>query len=122
MATKIVIPIEEPTGLNSPIAERFGTAPYYAIVELSDNNEPINITTQENQSLKGTGNPQEAILDLCPDFIITYAMSLSALDAFKNAGVSVLKAEGTTAHQALINYREGKLDELVDGLPPTQTL
>lgn len=122
MTIKVVIPIEEPTGLNSPIAERFGTAPYYAIVELSDNNEPIGVTTQENQCLKGAGNPQEAIMDFCPDFIITYAMSLSALDAFKNAGVSVLKAEGTTAHQALINFREGKLDELVDGLPSAPTL
>jgi predicted Fe-Mo cluster-binding NifX family protein len=111
MTTKIVIPIEEPTGLNAPVAQNFGGALYYTIIELNPNKEPTNITTQKNNFDK---SPQEAILDLCPTTIITKFMNLAALTCFQNAGVQVLKAEGITAHQVLLNYREGILEEIIN--------
>ena len=113
----IVIPVEEETSLEAKVAQHFGRAPYYAIVELDQNEEIVAVKTQANtgEHMGGTGHPHENLLALKPDVITAYAMGPGGLHSFQNAGTTVLKAEGTTVKEVIDNFKAGKLRELTGG-------
>ena len=50
MTKRIVIPTEDKSGLEAHLAEHFGRAPYYTIVDLDENN---NNTRGKNRSEQG---------------------------------------------------------------------
>jgi predicted Fe-Mo cluster-binding NifX family protein len=115
--TKIIIPVENQTGPDSTVAEHFGRAPNYAIIELNQNKDIINVKTEANtnEHMGGTGHPHETLLTQKPDYLIVCGMGLGGLQSFKNAGVMVLKAQGATVKEVIANFKEGKLKELVGG-------
>jgi predicted Fe-Mo cluster-binding NifX family protein len=55
MTERIVIPVEDETGLEAKIAQHFGRAPYFAVVELDENKQVVNVkneaTTWEAQGI-----------------------------------------------------------------------
>jgi predicted Fe-Mo cluster-binding NifX family protein len=114
---KIVIPVEEQTGLEAKIAQHFGRAPYFAVVELNQNDDIVNVKTEANKGehMGGTGHAHENLLALKPDIIIAYAMGPGGLQSFQDAGTTVLKAEGNTVKDVIAGFKEGKLNELAGG-------
>jgi predicted Fe-Mo cluster-binding NifX family protein len=117
MTKKIVIPVNNEGGLDATLAQHFGRAPYFAVVELNQNGQIANNKTVANtgEHMGGTGHPHENLLALKPDVIITYAMGPGGLQSFQNAGITVLKAEGNTVKEVMISFNEGKLKELTGG-------
>jgi len=115
--TKIIIPVENQNGPDSNVAQHFGRAPNYAIVELNQKKDIVNVKTQPNtnEHMGGTGHPHDTLLTEKPDYIIVCAMGPGGLESFKNAGVTVLKAEGTTVKEVIENFKLGKLKDLVGG-------
>jgi predicted Fe-Mo cluster-binding NifX family protein len=115
--TKILIPTENQNGLNAPVAQHFGRAPYFTTINIDNKNQSAQITTTPNtgEHMGGTGHPHETLLALKPDIIAAYGMGPGGLNSFKNAGATVLKAEGTTVKEVIDNFKEGKLQELTDG-------
>ncbi len=115
--TKIIIPVENQNGPDSTVAQHFGRAPNYAIIELNQNKDIINVKTQANtnEHMGGTGHPHDTLLTEKPDYMIVCAMGPGGLQSFKNAGVTVLKAEGTTVKEVIANFKLGKLQDLVGG-------
>lgn len=117
MTKRVVIPVENKAGLEAKVAQHFGRAPYYAIVELEEKGQILNVKTEENtgEHVGGTGHPHENLLALNPDVIIAYAMGPGGLHSFQNAGVTVLKATEDAVKGNVNFFKEGKLKELMGG-------
>jgi predicted Fe-Mo cluster-binding NifX family protein len=112
-----VIPVEDESGLNAQIAEHFGRAPYFAVVELDDNGNVSSVKTVPNvgEHAGGMGQSHDHIVKLKPNAIIVYGMGPRGLSAFQDAGVAVLRADVSTVTGVVAAYKEDKLQELTEG-------
>ncbi len=119
MEQKIVIPVEDPSGLDARVAQHFGRAPYFASVEIDRNGQIINVKTDRNtgEHMGGAGHPHENLIALKPAVIIAYAMGPGGLNSFRDAGIVILKAQGITVNEVITNFKEGKLEQLTGGCP-----
>jgi predicted Fe-Mo cluster-binding NifX family protein len=119
MTKRIAIPTENQAGIESKVAQHFGRAPYFAVIELNDKGQISKVETKAStgEHMGGTGHPHENILELKANFVIACAMGQGGLQSFQNAGTTVLKAEGTTVKEVIENFTAGKLKELVGGCP-----
>jgi len=117
MKNRIIVPAESQRGLNSRLAEHFGRAPYYAIVDIDEKGNVANVETISNISehAGGVGFSHDHILEYKPKAIIVYGMGPRGLMSFQNAGVTVLKANANTVGEVVTAYREGKLEGLTEG-------
>ena len=117
MTNRIVIPVVSDSGLDSHIAEHFGRAPYFAVVELDDNGNVSSVKTVPNvgEHAGGMGQSHDHIVKLKPNAIIVYGMGPRGLSAFQDAGVAVLRADVNTVTGVVAAYKEDKLQELTEG-------
>jgi predicted Fe-Mo cluster-binding NifX family protein len=114
---KVIIPTENQQGLNAKLAEHFGRAPYYTIVEFDENSEVSNVKTVPNvgEHAGGMGYSHDNLLQYQPNAIIVYGMGPRGLTTFQNAGIAVLKANANTVGEVVTAYKEDKLLELTEG-------
>jgi predicted Fe-Mo cluster-binding NifX family protein len=114
MTKRIVIPTEDKSGLDAHLAQHFGKAPYYTIVDLDDNNQNIGVKTEVNKGehVGGTGHPHEHLLALKPDTFVVHGMGPGCLSSLQDAGIKVLQATGTTVKEIVESFKEGKLNTL----------
>jgi len=114
---KLVIPIVEDKGLDSRIAEHFGRAPYFAVIELNERGEVVEFKAVSNvgEHFGGPGYTHDNIMQLKPDVIIVYGMGPRGLSSFQSRGVAVFKAEGETVKEVILAYSRGELRELTEG-------
>ncbi len=117
MTKRIAIPVEDERGLEAHVAEHFGRAPFFAVVDLDENGEILSTKTEANKGEHhgGTGHPHENLLALKPDVIIACGMGPGGLASFQSAGVTVLKAYATTVKEIVTSYKQGKLETLAAG-------
>lgn len=122
MTKKIIVPADNENGLESTLAQQFGRAPYFTIIELDENEQVVSTKTVVNtgEHMGGRGHPHENLLTLKPDVIVAYNMGPNGLHSFQNAGITVLKAEGDTVKDVMTNFKDGKLKELAGGCEHTQ--
>ncbi len=114
---RIVIPTLDDKGLEAMIAEHFGRAPYFTMVELDDKKEISKLVSVANtgEHFGGQGHPHDQILSLNPQVVIARGMGPRAVAGFREAQVMVLQSDAGTVSEALSLYREGKLSVLTDG-------
>ena len=114
---RVVVPTIDEGGLNAQLAENFGRAPYFAVVELDENGEVESVKTVPNvgEHAGGTGQTHDHILELRPNAIIVYGMGPRGLIGFQNAGVAVLRATENTVKDVVAAYKDDKLPELTEG-------
>jgi predicted Fe-Mo cluster-binding NifX family protein len=118
MTKRIMMPVENEKGLEAKVAHHFGMAPFFAIVELDENQKTPKVTIEPNRSEHMGGAPghsHESFLALKPNVVVAYAMGPGALSTFQNAGITVLKATEDTVKGNVESFKEGKLKELVGG-------
>ncbi len=117
MKAKIVIPTLDESGLNAQLAEHFGRAPYFAVVELDENGEVLEVKNVPNigEHAGGRGQTHDHILALQPNAIIVYGMGPRGLSTFQSAGVAVLRASANTVGEVIAAYEADKLQELTEG-------
>jgi predicted Fe-Mo cluster-binding NifX family protein len=114
---RIIIPTVSQEGLNATLAEHFGRAPYFAVVDLNDNGDATNVKTVPNvgEHAGGMGYTHDHILELQPKAIIVYGMGPRGLNTFQSAGVAVLRANANTVGEVIAAYRDDTLQELTEG-------
>jgi predicted Fe-Mo cluster-binding NifX family protein len=118
MTKRIMMPVEDEKGLESKVAHHFGMAPYFAIVELDENQKTPKVKIEPNRSEHMGGAPghsHESFLALKPDVVVAYSMGPGALNTFLGAGISVLEATAITVKGNIESFKEGKLKELSRG-------
>ena len=115
MTKRIMMPVEDEAGLEAQVAHHFGRAPFFALVELDENQETSKVKTEPNRSEHMGGAPghsHESFLALEPDVVVAYSMGPGAMNTFQDAGVIVLKATAETVKGNIESFKEGKLKEL----------
>ncbi len=119
LSKRIVVPVEDQKGLSARLAEHFGRAAYFAVVDLADDGEIIQIQTVENvgEHVGGIHQAHQNIAKLHPNAIIVSDMGPRGLQAFHNLGVDVMKANANTVIEVLAGYKAQKLEELIEGCP-----
>ena len=113
-----MMPVEDNTGLEAKVAHHFGMAPYFAIVELEENQKTPKVKIEPNKSehMGGShGHSHESFLALKPDVVVAYSMGPGALNTFLGAGIPVLEATELTVKGNIVSFNEGKLKELIRG-------
>jgi predicted Fe-Mo cluster-binding NifX family protein len=118
MTKRIMMPVEDEAGLDAQVAHHFGRAPYFAIVELDENQKTLKVKTEPNRSehMGGAlGHSHESFLALKPDVVVAYTMGPGALSTFQNAGITILKATENTVKGNIESFKDGKLKELAGG-------
>jgi predicted Fe-Mo cluster-binding NifX family protein len=117
LTDRVIVPAEDQKGLNARLAEHFGRAPYYAVVDFDENGKVADVKTVTNvgEHAGGMGYSHDHILEYQPKAIIVYGMGPRGLITFQNAGVAVLKANANTVGEVVAAYREDKLQELTEG-------
>jgi len=117
MTTRIVVPIVSDSGLDSKIAEHFGKAPCFAVVDLDEKGAVSNVKTMPNagEHCGGQGQAHDNILKLKPNAIVVYGMGPRGLTTFQDAGVAVLRADGNTVREVIAAHNEDRLQELTEG-------
>jgi predicted Fe-Mo cluster-binding NifX family protein len=114
---RVIVPTIGQEGLNATLAEHFGRAPYFTVVDLNDNGDVANIKTVPNvgEHAGGMGYTHDHILGLQPNAIVVYGMGPRGLSSFQNAGVAVLKANANTVGEVITAYKDDQLQELTEG-------
>ena len=114
MTQRIVIPTEDKSGLEANLAQHFGRAPYYTLVDLDNNNQIVGVRTEVNKGehVGGSGHPHEHLLALKPNIFVVQSMGPGCLSSLQDAGLTVLKATGTTVKEITEQFKEGKLSAL----------
>jgi predicted Fe-Mo cluster-binding NifX family protein len=123
LTDRIVIPSENQNGLDAQIAEHFGRAPYFTVVEFDTNGAVSNVKSVLNVSehVGGSGIAPDHILALKPTAVIVYDMGGRAINIFENAGVPVLKADSSRlVSEVVAAYKENKLQKLTEGCGHTE--
>lgn len=117
MSVEIVIPVEDANGLNARLSQHFGRAPYFVVVELSEDGEVLDLQMVPNKSehFGGMGRPSENIMRLRPNAVITYGMGPRALGMFQNANIAVLQANKYIVKDLIEAYKRDELVELTEG-------
>jgi predicted Fe-Mo cluster-binding NifX family protein len=117
LPNRIVIPAASQEGLNAHLAEHFGRAPYFTVVDLNDNGEIANVKTVSNvpHSTGRMGQPHEVVLGLQPNAIIAYGMGRRGIGSFQSFGIAVLRANANTVSEVIAAYKENRLQELTEG-------
>ena len=122
MTTRIVVPVVSDSGLDSQIAEHFGRAPCFAVVDLDEKGAVSNVKTVPNagEHCGGQGQAHDNILELKPNAIVVYGMGPKGLTTFQNAGVAVLTPraralDGNTVREVIAAHNEDRLQELTEG-------
>ena len=117
MTDRVIVPTQNQQGLDARVAEHFGRAPYYTIVELDENEEVSSVKTVPNvgEHAGGMGYSHDHILEYKPTALIVYGMGPRGLMTFQSAGVAVLKANADTVREVVSAYKNDALLELTEG-------
>ncbi len=57
MAKRIMMPVEDEYGLEAKVAQHFGRAPYFALVEFDENQKTLKVKIEPNKSEHMGGPP-----------------------------------------------------------------
>ncbi len=85
---RIAIPVEENRGIDSPVCEHFGRAPYFAVVEIGEGG--VSVEVRENPLLEHTeGALPEFLKSWGVERIVAYRMGTKAQEFFRRFGIDV---------------------------------
>lgn len=108
---RIAIPIMERAGLDSPIRGHYGSAPYFAFVESTD--QSIEVISNANLShVHGDCNPIQALAGRQVDVVVVAGIGRKALIRLTDAGIRVYQSRATTLAEAIQTLQMGTLTEI----------
>lgn len=111
---RLVIPVNDESGLKAQICSHFGRTPYFAVIDLDKKG---NIATQSTISSSGEHFCEgiNFISNLKPDFMIAHGMGQRVIYNLQNAGIRILRTSANVVNDAIQQYNKGELVELTDG-------
>ena len=117
MTSRIVVPTTGENGLDGQLAEHFGRAPYFTVVDLDKDGKVLSVKNVANtgEHVGGIGLTHDNILELKPNAIIVYGMGPRGLTSFQSIGVAVLKANADSVKEVIAAYNDDRLEELTEG-------
>jgi len=103
---RIAIPTNGKRGLDDLVAEHFGRAGTYTIVDGAD----VEVMENTSSHMGGTGFPPELLVGAGVQAIICAGLGKRAVRMFIDKGIAVFCGAQGTVSQALASYRDGSLE------------
>ncbi len=109
---KIFVPSADDSGTEAQVAEHFGRAPFYTVVD-SDSGE-AHVEPNRGQHTGGAGLPATNLVEAGAEIVICSGLGRRAVTLFEEAGVQVYVGAQGTVQGTLEDYREGRLEMATD--------
>jgi len=98
---KIAIPVLENLGENSPISEHFGHAPFFAFIELAEDDDYSIKVIPNPLEEHGPGDIPNYLSQQQVDLLIARGIGGRAISFFNQLGIQVIRGAGGTVKQIL---------------------
>ena len=108
---KLCMPVTEDKGMDSPLCEHFGSAPWFLIVE-TDTLACKTIANANSQHAHGMCQPLSVLSGEDFDGIIVGGIGQGALNRLKTADIKVYKSGSLTVKAAADEFKGGKMREI----------
>ncbi len=115
MTTRILIPTEDREG--TEVAEHFGRAPYFAVLDLDDIGTAIEMKVHPNtgEHSGGRGHAHNNVQKFQPNAVIVQGMGPRGITSFQSQNIAVLRANSKSVQEIIQAYSQNELEELTDG-------
>lgn len=109
---KIAVPTKDNTNLQVEVEDRFGRAPYFAIID-SESKEVEFVNNSAQKAASGAGvQAAQLIADEGVEVLLAGNIGPKAFAGLEKAGIEMYQTEQTVVETAVDNYNSGKLAEL----------
>lgn len=109
---KVCIPTMEKGGLNDMVAQHFGRAPTFTVVDVKSN--IVEVIPNSGEHMGGVGHPPEFIADAGTHIMICSGLGPKAVNMFEQFGIDVFVGASGTVHDAIAAWQGGLLNEATD--------
>jgi predicted Fe-Mo cluster-binding NifX family protein len=115
MKTRVVIPSSTESG--KEIADHFGRAPYFTVVDLDDDGflAAMNVYSNTGEHSGGKGHAHDNILKYNPQVVIVQGMGPRGIISFQTQNIAVLQANSKSIEDLVKAYSRNELLELTEG-------
>ena len=115
MTTRILIPTQDMSGV--VLADHFGRAPYFAVIDLDNSGAVIELKVHPNtgEHSGGRGHAHNNVLMHHPNAVIVQGMGPRGITSFQSQHVAVLRANSRSLEEIVQAYNRNELDELTEG-------
>ncbi len=115
MTTRVLIPTQDMNG--TQIADHFGRAPYFTVIDLDDNGTAIEMAIHPNtgEHSGGRGHAHDNVLLYNPKAIIVQGMGPRGIMGFQSKNIAVLRANSKLIQEIIQAFNQNALDELTEG-------
>ena len=115
MTTRILIPTQDMNGVE--IADHFGRAPYFAVIDLNDSGKSIvkKVHPNTGEHSGGKGHAHDNVLHYNPEAIIVQGMGPRGITGFQTKNIAVLRANSRFVEEIIQAFNQNELTELTEG-------
>jgi len=116
MSTRVMVPLLIREGPSSRISDHFGRAPYFALIELR--NDDVKIEIIENPKTLGYTPAQYAIVSGVEYVVVKGGIGVKAIQLLRGHGIKIIETSGETLDEVIEELKSGKLREYIgEGCP-----
>ena len=115
MISRIVIPTHDMNA--NEIADHFGRAPFFAVIDLEDGENTIKMEVHSNtgEHSGGKGHAHDNVLQYNPKAIIVQGMGPRGIMSFQTQNIAVLRANSRSVSDLIRAFSNHELEELTEG-------
>jgi len=106
---KVCLPTMGMDGLNDMVAQHFGRAPTYTVVDIETNT--IETIANTGEHMGGTGLPPEFIAEAGAHIMLCSGLGPVAVRMFEEFGIDVFVGASGTVRDAIAAWQSGLLEE-----------
>lgn len=107
---RIAFPVQEDNGLDSPVYEHFGSAPWFVLTDASGG-DPEVVTNENAHHEHGMCRPDQALGGKPVDAVVVGGIGAGALRKLQAGGVRVFRGVEGNVRENLSLLNSGKLPE-----------
>jgi predicted Fe-Mo cluster-binding NifX family protein len=113
--TRVVIPTNSQKG--EELADHFGRAPYFTIVDLDDdgNVSATEVYPNTGEHSGGSGHAHDNVMKYKPHAVIVQGMGPRGILSFQEQQIAVLQANSKSIAELIRAYSRNELSELTEG-------
>ena len=99
------------------VADHFGRAPYFTVIDLDDKGVPIEVSVHPNtgEHSGGRGHAHDNVLLYNPKVIIVQGMGPRGIMGFQAKNIAVLQANSRSVSELVQSFNQNALAELTEG-------
>jgi predicted Fe-Mo cluster-binding NifX family protein len=99
------------------LADHFGRAPYFAVIDVDEKGIPIEVSVHPNtgEHSGGRGHAHDNVLQHNPQAVIVQGMGPRGIMNFQTHNVAVLRANSRLVQEILQAFSKNELYELTEG-------